>query len=283
MKGATQYTTRDGLGDNNGYALACDRKGRVWVGHLNHGVSVFNGKRWRNYGAVGGFSGPGTLSGPLGERVFAIKVCPTDGDVWIATDCGLSRYSESKDTWAYFTRGGSDERGQADAMPSDQAQALAFDRDGDLYLGTQCDGILKAASKENYAVWRTVARGPDDEPVTPTGNGLPSNMINDLVVAGDGTVWCATGSGLAWSEDHGQSWQYVRGLNYATKARQRVSPPPADVGQRSRAGRTSSQRRSAWRRIMSAPAPGDAGNIWIGFRRAKVTPAVISTRFRGWA
>src|SRR4029077_19578052 len=68
-----QFTTAAGLGDDNGYALACDRLGRVWVGHLNHGVSVYNGQKWQNYEPVGGMSRPDSLSGPLGERVFAIK------------------------------------------------------------------------------------------------------------------------------------------------------------------------------------------------------------------
>ncbi|MDR2643019.1 MAG: hypothetical protein LBC74_09515 [Planctomycetaceae bacterium] len=42
-----QFTTKNGLGDNNGYALAIDKLGRLWVGHLHSGVSVFNGKDWK--------------------------------------------------------------------------------------------------------------------------------------------------------------------------------------------------------------------------------------------
>jgi ligand-binding sensor domain-containing protein len=75
----TQFTTKDGLGDDNIYAVAVDKLNRVWVGHLNHGVSVWNGEKWKNYGI---------LDGPLGDRVYAIATCPKDGDVWIATDCG---------------------------------------------------------------------------------------------------------------------------------------------------------------------------------------------------
>ena len=71
-----QSTTGDGLGDDYGYSLACDHQGRIWVGHLNHGISVFNGQRWQNYEMVGGLSKPDTRSGPLGERVFKIAVCP---------------------------------------------------------------------------------------------------------------------------------------------------------------------------------------------------------------
>jgi ligand-binding sensor domain-containing protein len=37
----SQFTTTNGLGDNNGYALAIDKLGRLWVGHLNMGLSVY--------------------------------------------------------------------------------------------------------------------------------------------------------------------------------------------------------------------------------------------------
>ena len=79
----TLYTAKDGLGDDSTYALACDKAGRIWVGHGRHGVSVFNGKSWQNYEVVGGISRPDSRSGPMGERIFAITVCPTDGDVWM--------------------------------------------------------------------------------------------------------------------------------------------------------------------------------------------------------
>src|SRR5213595_1452132 len=38
----TGFTSADGIGDDSVYAVAVDRLGRVWAGHLNHGVSVFN-------------------------------------------------------------------------------------------------------------------------------------------------------------------------------------------------------------------------------------------------
>ncbi|HVX84778.1 MAG TPA: hypothetical protein VH253_08180 [Phycisphaerae bacterium] len=142
----TEYTTKDGLGDNNGYAIACDKKGRIWVGHLNHGVSVFNGQKWRNYEVVAGLSRPDSLAGPLGERIFKIAVNPKDGDVWMASSLGLARYSDSKDTWSYYTR--------AEGLPSDQANALAFDKEGTIYVGTQCDGIAIASPQDNYKTWR---------------------------------------------------------------------------------------------------------------------------------
>jgi len=43
------FAAADGPGDDNIYALACDKSGRVWAGTLNHGVAVFNGQRWGRY------------------------------------------------------------------------------------------------------------------------------------------------------------------------------------------------------------------------------------------
>jgi len=227
-----RYTTSDGLGDDYAYAMACDRLGRIWVGHLNHGVSVFNGQKWQNYEVVGGLSRPDTLSGPLGERIFAMLVCPTDGDVWMASSAGLARYSEKKDDWTYYTR--------AEGLPSDQANAIAFDKDGDIYVGTQCDGIAVAKAADNYQKWRTV-KGPDAMPTDAAGEGLPTNLINDLLVAQDGTIYAATTTGLAWSTDRAVTFHYARGKDWADKAKGLVDGPPkgwAEAGVTPNAGAT---------------------------------------------
>ena len=210
-----QFTVKDGLGDNDAYALATDKKGRVWVGHLNHGVSVWNGARWRNYGV---------LDGPIGERVFSIAVCPTDGDVWIATNRGLSRYSDERDSWTNYSR--------ADGLTCDQINAIAFDSDGDIYCGTQSDGLNIARAAENYANW-TSARANTVMPDRAAGAGLPSNLINDVLVAhgrpgdgvGAGVIYVATVYGLAWSRDKGASWRFVRGQDWEANVKGRVLQP----------------------------------------------------------
>lgn len=206
-----QFTAKDGLGDNNAYALLCDKLGRVWVGHLNHGVSVYNGKSWRNYDV---------LNGPLGCRVFAFASNPTNGDVWIGTDAGLTRYSIRDDAWSYFT--------QADGLPSNQIYCLACDKRGTLYVGTDCNGIAVGTRRNDYKTWRLVTSSSYDLPIKAADEGLPSNLINCLLVTHDNTVWAGTSCGLAFSRDSGIHWHYTRGQDWADKLKGLQFPPPFD-------------------------------------------------------
>lgn len=223
------------------YALACDKAGRIWAGGLS-GVSVYNGKEWRQYGLT---------DGPLGTRLFALAVSPKDGGVWGATEAGLFRYAQSH--WTYFTR--------ADGLPSDQAQALAFAPDGTLYVGTQCDGVAVGSPADGYKTWR-VTSGLAHLPNAATGSGLPSGLINALLVASDGTVYAGTDCGLAQSSDAGLTWHFSRGVNWKDKLAGLYHPITPDT----------------------RPIPGDllredyvtclgedgAGRIWIGHRQGGV-------------
>jgi hypothetical protein len=232
-----------GIADDNIYALAVDKQGRTWAGTLRHGVSVYNGKTWRNYDVT---------DGPLGERVFDIAVCPTDGNVWIATNAGLARYLTGKKAWHYYTR--------ANGLPSDQIQTLAFDKDGNLFAGTQCDGLAMADAKDSYAKWRLVA-APSDQPGTePQGKGLPSNLINDVLVARNGTIYVGTTCGLAQSTDKGQTWSYTRGADYADKVRgRRLGLPYARWKPKDGAGLSED--------YVTALAEDAAGMLWVGHRQ----------------
>jgi hypothetical protein len=248
----THYTQQDGLGDNNAYALAVDKAGRLWVGTLNHGVSVFNGKTWRTYGP---------LDGPLGSRVFALAVNPKDGGVWGATEAGLFRYENSH--WTYFTR--------ADGLPSDQASALAFDADGTLYVGTQCDGIAISSPADGYKSWRVVS-GPASLPNAPSGTGLPSALINCLLVAESGTVYAGTDGGLAASTDGGESWRFVRGLDW--KAKELGLYPPVTPVSVSVSGDLLSED------YVTSLAEGADGRIFVGHRQTGVEAFSPNTGLR---
>jgi len=258
-----QFKTKDGLGDDYAYSVAVDKQGRIWVGHLNHGVSVYNGTSWRNYDVP---------HGPIGERVFKIAVCPMDGDVWIGTSAGLTRYEVGKDEWRNYTKGQNhltrpaatlspaDSGGEGQGLPSDQISAIAFDAKGNIYVGTQCDGIAMASRDSDYTDWRQAPLA-DQELPTFAGYGLSSKLINDLLVTSDGTIYAATDGGLAWSRDSGATWTFRRGKDFADKMRGLAGGPPKGWSAQS------IPRDVPPEDYVTCLAEDDAGVIWADFRQ----------------
>jgi frataxin-like iron-binding protein CyaY len=255
----TQYTTKNGLRDNNGYALAIDKLGRLWVGHLNKGISVFNGKDWENYDIV---------DGPIGERIFDIKVCPKDDDIWLATSAGLSRYKIDANKWEHLTR--------EDGLLEDQASTLAFKSDGTLIVGTQCHGlaIFNRNEKGEYKHAQNIVAperfGPNNcspVPLTPRGQGLPSNQINDIIVTKNSvsqSIWIATSAGIVKASNDFSKLEYTRGRDYADKVHRLYGGAPKDFKKPLPVVLDQLMPED----YLTSLAEDEIGQIWIGTRRS---------------
>lgn len=229
-KAWTQFGAKNGLGDEFVYALAQDWQGRIWAAHATAGVSVWNGREWANYGIVEDEDrAPKGRQGPLGERVFGIAVSPVNGDVFLATSLGVTIYNSKTDSWSYRTR--------REGLPSNQISCLAFDSTGDLYVGTQSEGVTRGAFGSGYTQWQTTL-GADILPNVGEGKGLPGRAINDITVSDDDVLYVATKNGLARSSDFGENWSFLRGYNWEKRAQGRFQAvaiePPADVEARPR-------------------------------------------------
>lgn len=233
-------STQRGLGDSNAYAMACDHQGRVWVGTLNHGVSVYNGEEWRSYGPS---------DGPIGAHVTSIAISPVNGDVWMATDSGLTRYSVVHRNWSHFTT--------LDGLPNNWATSLAFDSRGKLYVGTNADGLAIAGPETSYRKWQVI-RGPAAMPATPSGIGLPTSQITALLGARDGTVYAGTTRGLARTTDGGLHWKYLRGADWLVHVSGLYrGPQPRETNTRGHLLRED---------YVSALAEDDNGHLFVGYR-----------------
>ncbi len=172
------------------------------------------------------------MDGPLGARVYAIATCPADGDVWIATENGVARYSIDGDDWDYFTT--------ASGLPSNQIQSVAFDADGNIYLGTQCDGVAMADRKQKYAKW-SVAKGVDELPNDFAGEGLPSSAINGVACllppknaqfqTWPEMLYVATPQGLSVSGDRGDHFAFIHGADWEDNQKGLMNPPAAAANQ----------------------------------------------------
>ena len=247
---------KDELGDPNCYAMCIDKKGRLWVGHLNSGVSVFNGEYWQNYDVI---------DGPIGERIFDIQCCPVDGDIFLATSAGITRYRTETDSWEHFTR--------EDGLLEDQAASLAFQKDGTLLVGTQCHGLAVFNRNRNgeYSHEKNITAperfGPGNcspVPLEPFGTEMPTNQINQILVAKNETVWIATPTGLVKANKNLTQFSFVRGKDYADKVRGLYGGAPKGW-------------KACSQEIMEQLLPEDYvtclsedanGTIWIGTRRA---------------
>ena len=281
--------TKKNFAPDNVYALAGDGMGRIWAGSMRHGVCVYNGKQWRDYDIIAGQgygrdSGigyglvdagkPGAhwqaiddpdapttgRAGPLGQRVFGIAVSPLDGDVWIATAKGLTRYRVHKNIWQYDTR--------ANGLPANQLSCLAFAPDGTVFVGTQCHGIAVGSPKDHYQTWTHIP-GPITPSIQGWGVGLPDDRINAITVVPRGyhgglptyRVYAGTDSGLAVGEDNGQLWQYIRGRNYALKVKGLWHVPP-----HWKAPSPAVAHNLILADVVTSLAADADGNIWIGHR-----------------
>jgi len=240
-----QYTaanTNGCLGDDDICSLCCDSLGRIWAGTCRHGVSVFNGAGWKSYDEI---------TGPLGSHVTCLASDPADGSVWGGSEAGLFRYSLKSNTWTYFTR--------AQGLPSDAIHCLCFGPAGDIFVGTDSCGLAIASHVDGYTTWRTVP-GRDNQPPSNAGTGLPSDIVNCVLAIGR-TVYVGTLNGLGVSQDNGETWAYLRGLDWKDKAGG-LFQRPSGIG--------SMPNGVLAEDCVESLAADGTGKIWLGYRRSGV-------------
>jgi Two component regulator propeller len=249
------FTAQDGFADESCYAIAVDKAGRVWAGTDRHGVEVYISpeKSWRRYDVLP-LDGSGEY-GPLGSHPFCISIDPKEGNVYIGTEAGISIYDVQKNVWNYLT--------VADGLPSDQINAIGFLPSGAAVIGTQCQGIT-IAWQEQTGHWAFhVITGPLQTLMTASGDGLPSCLINSILVADANTVYVGTDSGMAISNDDANSWQFEQGKDFIDHVEglfpkpQNFIPPPSQT--------INSLLSESHITCLAKDA---AGNLWIGFWRA---------------
>jgi len=160
----THFTSKHGLGDDNGYALVADADNNIWVGTLNHGLSKYDGKTWTTYSLLDGLGG---------LRVYCLAASPDGRTIWCGHENGVTRFDGK--TWRWFSL--------ADGLPWREITAVAAGKDGTAWVGGAMGGL-------GYFDGRTWTRFGKDA-------GLPDERINGLCLAKDGKVWIATCQGAA--------------------------------------------------------------------------------------
>lgn len=159
---ATRYTTRQGLVNDFIRAFCEDHSGRLWIG-TDGGVSVWNGKKFKNYDASNGLVYPSVRT----------IVETRDGSLWIGTDGGIS--VARNDAWLRLPA--------LQRLRGERVWSIHQDARGDVWIGTRGDGIfqLKNGKLSHYT----------------TACGLPDDNIYQILQDRSGNLWLSGRSGIS--------------------------------------------------------------------------------------
>lgn len=181
-----------------------DREGRVWVG-TDDGV----------WAIPPGHHVPSLESRVLGGRQVRALLRHPDGALWAATTTGLAKIVGTE-AWVVTRREG---------LNQDHVRALAVDREGSLWVGSDGTGLNRL--RRGSVVMVTSEKGPEadilmsvyqdaagtmwlasncgglvrrqgaDVRAFTARDGLPDNCVRALAGAPDGSLWVGTEQGLA--------------------------------------------------------------------------------------
>ena len=196
--------------------LLADRSGRLWTGLARSGVQV--------RGADGAWRHLPAGSGPLGERVTAIAEHPS-GEVWIASNAGLSRWLPGSDTW--------------EAVPCAPAAGHAgavgwvvFTRNGRAVVAGEAWGVAVQGYPGRSDRWLTLPL-PAEPRLDTSEATLPTSSITGLAIDVQDRLWIATAAGLAMADAAGPEpvlRAVLRGPELATRRElRRASLPPGTL------------------------------------------------------
>jgi diguanylate cyclase (GGDEF)-like protein len=148
------------------YSVLQDRDGAIWVGLAGRGLA-----RWQGYGEWDGFAPATGLHSELIYEVLPLG----DGSVWVGTENGLFRGRKVGEQWHWRRHAG------VGKIP---VHSLRMDRDGNLWLGTEGNGVGRIDSRTGGIEWFKNARG------------LAAESPYSLALDQSQRLWAATESGL---------------------------------------------------------------------------------------
>ncbi|MFH0864797.1 MAG: two-component regulator propeller domain-containing protein, partial [Bacteroidota bacterium] len=151
----TNYTTADGLVNNDVQAIAIDAQGNKWFGTYGGGVSKFDGINWTTYTTVDGLAS---------DDVRAIAT-DAQGNMWFGTYFGgVTKFDGAN--WITYTT--------ADGLGGNYVTSIAIDAQGNKWFGTN-NGV----SRFDGTNWTTYT----------TADGLGDNNVTSLAIDFQGNKW----------------------------------------------------------------------------------------------
>jgi signal transduction histidine kinase/ligand-binding sensor domain-containing protein len=185
------------------HSIFQDSLGMLWLGTFGRGLSEFDpvSSRFTYHQQPSSNKSQSWESGGLSNNWVHDVVEDRSGNLWIATQDGLSRYDRQADQW-HSARHQPDD---PSSLSNNWIISLYLNRAGDLWLGTLGGGLDRLALSEvelsDPATWIFDHNTEQD--------GLSNNMVLDIVES-DGFLWLSTANGLSRYDPRTETFKNYR-------------------------------------------------------------------------
>jgi|HubBroStandDraft_6_1064221.scaffolds.fasta_scaffold44491_1 signal transduction histidine kinase/ligand-binding sensor domain-containing protein len=157
-----------------------DREGGYWVGTNGNGLIHLKQRIVRMF----------TVADGLLSNIAMTVIPSQDGRIWVGGNCGLSVY-DGKRFQSYREK---------DGLLNSCVWSLAEDQNRNLWIGTYGGGLFRF--RDGRFVQYSLEQG------------LPSKVVLQVVVAGDGSLWMATPNGVSHMQnDRFRNYTVADGLS----------------------------------------------------------------------
>lgn len=192
----------DYFNDNRVYCIIEDSAGRIWIGTGN-GIFILDTRTSVTTMIQSGSSDPLKIRSNLVYSLLEDK----DRHIWIATSNGLDRYvPEDNAIYHYYHQEGSE-----NTLCDNYTISLCEDLKGNIWIGTS-SGVNRFDKADSVFTHYAMK------------DGIPSNIIYDIVEDNHHDLWFTTGNGLArYNQASGTIRSYtleegVQGMEFNIKA-----------------------------------------------------------------
>ena len=148
-----------------------DKAGNLWFGTSNEGVYRYDGKSFVHF----------TERDGLSSNYVNCMVADRDGIIWLGTKNGLSKYENNRFTNVTTPMDGHNDGREDTWWDTNGIQSMLADRKGNLWLGTNGNGVYKYDGKEfiNFTFTNDMKQS----------DSLHHNFIQSMLEDADGNIW----------------------------------------------------------------------------------------------
>jgi PAS domain S-box-containing protein len=161
--------------NNRVYCILEDTRDNIWIGTGN-GIIIIDTEAKTSTLLQAGVESTLTISNNLVYSLLEDR----EQNIWIATSNGLNRYVPSEKRIYYYVN----DPDSPNSLCDNYAISLCEDISGNIWIGTTA-GVNRFDKADSTFSYYTLE------------DGLPSNIVYDIIKDGNNDLWFSTGNGLA--------------------------------------------------------------------------------------